>query len=188
MPAARTKRSPRHGPLCEPYGARDVVLYFGHIWEPVFENGGYCKHIIGNLPVYGSSMLELYKNEGNMRRFEIAKYFFPGSKHVTEEQEVIKDKSLMVRQSCLKRIDDIYCHHYFKRCYISSSPQPVCREACEKLMSKFCDREFKTALEYNLRRRKQYNGAMYWDIINCSTLPFRNESSNCYYPNKTRGQ
>ena len=90
-----------------------------------------------------------------------------------------------VRQSCLEEVDDLYCHHYFKRCYFSFSPQPVCREACEELTFKRCDREFKTVTAYNQLIRES---PFYWDIIDCTIMPFRNESSNCYYPDKIRGQ
>ena len=176
MPFSRTKRFNR--PLCVPYGLSNLL----------FQKGGYCKDILGNRPVYGSSPLELYVNEGKMRRYQIATNLFHKiQQNLTKEQKIIKDKFFWVRQSCLKKVDDIYCHHYFKRCYFSSSPQPVCREACEELIFKQCDREFEMLTVYNQEGLKTSHWK-YWDIINCTILPFRNESSNCYYPDKIRGQ
>ena len=102
-------------------------------------------------------------------------------------QGKVPDSSFEVRQSCLEKVDDIYCHYYFKRCYIDSRPQRLCREACEELIFKLCEREFKFVLDFNKARRK-INFPLFWEIINCTTLPFRNsKSSNCYFPDKIRG-
>ena len=186
MPAARTKRSMFSGPVCVPYGLE----------APLFQNGGYCKNIIGNLPVYGRDINELNANENNLRRFELTIYLFKQMVKaffrqiqwkLTDEPKKTRDMSFGVRQSCLEHVDDIYCHHYFKRCYFSSSPQPVCREACE-VLTNHCDREFKMVSDFNQERKKFPDWPFYWDIINCTTLPFRNESRNCYYPDKIRGQ
>ena len=64
----------------------------------------------------------------------------------------------------------------------------LCREACEELIFRVCDREFKEASDFNKGRdaRKGFF-TYYWDIIDCTRLPFRNESNNCYYPDKVRG-
>ena len=170
----RTERFNRS--VCEPYG----------LDKSSFQDGGHCKDILGNRLVYGSSLFELCKGEKKMLRFEMATYLFHKiQQNLTEEQKIIKDKFFWVRQSCLEEIDDIYCHHYFKRCYLSSSPQPVCREACEELTFKRCDREFTEVTAYNQKTR---DSVFYWDIIDCTIMPFRNESSNCYYPDKIRGQ
>ena len=185
MPASRTKRF--NGPVCEPYGLDNRL----------FQDGGYCKDILGNRPVYGSDLSELYENEKKMRRYQMTIYLFHKMEkyflqkirqNLTEEQKNIRKKSFWVRQSCLEEVDDIYCHHYFKRCYFSSSPQPVCREACEELTFKRCDAEFKMVIGFNQERLKFPDWPFYWDIINCTILPFRNESSNCYYPDDIRGQ
>ena len=165
MPAARTKRSAGNGPLCVPYSS-------------LFQNGGYCKDIIDNLLVFGKNERELQGNENKLHNFA----------KITKENKVIISRFVDIRKSCLERVDDIYCHHYFKRCYLSSAPQTVRREACEDLMFNVCDQEIKTALEFNRNRPKLFYWKYYWDIINCTTLPSRNESSNCYYPDKTRGQ
>ena len=154
----------------------------------LFQNGGYCKNILGNLPVHGRDILELGENEMKLRRYQMAKDFALQSRgNTTNGQTKIFDGSFTVRQSCMDAVDDIYCHHYFKRCYVSSEPQKICRETCEELFFKLCDREYKMVLKFNLMaiiRRYPFS----WDIINCTTLPFRNESSNCYYPDRIRGQ
>ena len=184
MPAARTNQTVVNGPLCVPYGL-------------IFSNGGYCKDIIGYQNVYGRDMNELVYNEKKLRRYQMTTYLFQQMakdflrqirRNLTDDQKRIRDQSFEVRQSCLEQVDDIYCHHYFKRCYISSSPQLLCREACEELFFKHCDREYKMVLDFNQKRQNFPDWPFYWDIINCFTLPFRNESNNCYYPDKIRGK
>ncbi|KAL9976276.1 hypothetical protein ACROYT_G013559 [Oculina patagonica] len=135
---------------------------------------GYCKDIIGYLPVYGTHQFELHLNEIKLLLFQ--KFLERSRANSTEEgwQIITNDKSFAVRQSCLDMVDDVYCHHYFKRCYISSRPQVICREACEELFFQVCDREHEMVKTLN------------FDIIDCTTLPFRNQSSNCYYPDKIR--
>ncbi|XP_078365666.1 uncharacterized protein LOC144649949 isoform X2 [Oculina patagonica] len=168
VPADRTKRSAVHTEpgVCIPY-------------QSAFSNG-YCKDIIGYLPVYGTDFMELQNNEDNMLRFRVAKGFVEQAlKNSTEED------GFVVRQSCLDMVDDVYCHHYFKRCYISSRPPLICREACEQLYYHVCDREFKMVEDF-MKSREGIDYPYYFDIINCTTLPFRNESSNCYYPDKIR--
>lgn len=175
MPSARTRRSAADGPLCVPYGLN-------------FQNGGYCKDIIGNLPVYGSDIYELYDNEKKLRLYQVAKDFVLQTReNSTKGMRKVTDGLFEVRQSCLDAVDDIYCHYYFKRCYISSSPQVLCREACDELFLNLCDREYKMVSDFILSQtRSEYPFS--WDIIDCKTLPFRNESSDCYYPDKIRGQ
>ena len=175
MSASRTKRSEAIGSVCIPYGLDDRL----------FQNGGYCKDIIGNLPVYGQDIYELYYNEEKLRRYQTAKDFLLQTrKNLTNGQQKILDGSFETRQSCLDSVDDIYCHYYFERCYINSTHQLLCREACEELYFKLCDREYKLMTQFN---NKDPIFPFYWDIINCTTLPFRNESRNCYYPDKIRG-
>ena len=184
LPVATTKLSVVNGSLCEPYGL-------------LFSKGGYCKDIIGYLPVYGRDKNELALNERKLRRYEMTAYLVQNMakeflrrmrQNLTDGQKGTKVSSFEVRKSCLERVDDIYCHDYFKRCYISSGPQPVCREACEELLFKFCDREYKMVLDFNRKRLQFPDWPFSWDIINCTTLPFRNESRNCYFPDKIRGQ
>lgn len=178
VPAAadRTKRSAApSGPLCVPY-------------QVVFPNG-YCKNIIGYQPVFASDVYELLKNEDKMRNFQIALNFIMRTRNYTEKTREVKinDNSYVVRQSCLDMVDDVYCHHYFKRCYIASAPPPVCREACEALFYNACDREYKIVLQF-IKERTGSSYPFYFDIINCTLLPFRNESSHCYHPDKIQGQ
>ena len=86
------------------------------------------------------------------------------------------------RQSCLKQINDIYCHHYFQRCYIDFTVQRVCREACEKLKSEHCELEFEMADHLN-----RY-GTHTFHIIDCTDLPSRKGTGICYDPaNRTEG-
>ena len=142
---------------------------------------GYCKDIIGYLPVYGSNQFELQLNEIRMQRYQVAKKLLEQTRGYPAE-----DGAFVVRQSCLDMVDDVYCHHYFKRCYISSSPPPICRETCEELFFNVCDREYKMVENFT-NSKGGLDFPYYFDIINCTTLPFRNESSNCYYPDKIRG-
>ena len=177
MPANSTKQSAVHSNpgLCFPY-------------QVIFPDG-YCKHILGYQPIYGRDSYELEENEMKMLRYQIAKNFLESSRG-KNGKGVINDDSYVVRQSCLDMVDDVYCHHYFKRCYISSRPPSICREACEKLRFKVCDREFGIVEDFTESRQNhsRLNYPYFFDIIDCTTLPFRNESSDCYYPDQIRGQ
>ena len=158
-------------------------------YQLAFPNG-YCKNIIGYKQVYGTDRNELQHNEVKMLRYHVAKTFLERSRRNSTKEgrkTVLNDNSFVVRQSCLEMVDDVYCHHYFKRCYISSEPQLLCREACENLFSKVCDREFKMVVDFTQSTQGFYL-RYYFDIIDCTTLPFQNESPNCYYPDKIRGQ
>ena len=161
-----TKRSVRNEADCQPY---DQV-----------SPQGYCKHILGNLPVFVTKQ-QLQDNEIKMKRYDLMKMYFksenkPG--HFTGK----------LRQSCELVVNDIYCHYYFKRCYISSARQPVCREFCEDTFLKVCDQEIKFAEEFNRRSKLLEHYTLgYWDIIDCTTLPYRNQTSNCYYADVIQG-
>ena len=159
-----TKRSVGNEAVCQPY---DQV-----------SPQGYCKHILGNLPVFGSKQ-QLQDNEQKMQRYELLKTYF-------KSQPKSSPDNYELRQSCVLVVDDIYCHNYFKRCYISSAPQPVCRDFCEDTFLKVCDREIKIAEEFNTRK-DLFSWPYYWEIINCTTLPYRKETSNCYYPDVIQG-
>ena len=164
--------------MCIPYGLDDRF----------FQNGGYCKDILGNLPIYGQDKIEVKINEEKLRRYQDAKDFVLRIRNSSKKgQSKILDPIFEVRQSCLDSVDDIYCHHYFKRCYINSTSQVLCRDACEELLFELCDREYKMVVDFNSKQRET-TWPYAWDIINCTTFPFRNESSNCYYPDKIRGQ
>ena len=158
-------------PKCIPYGTSD----------------SYCGHIIGNLYV-NVSEVERKINEHKMKTYQLLKEYVlqtPG-KFIAG----MNISFVAPRRKCLEQIDDIYCHHYFKRCFIDSRrPQMLCREACEELLFQICDREFKEASDFNKGRNfhKSFRFGYYWDIIDCTRLPFRNESNNCYYPDKVRG-
>ncbi|KAL9976277.1 hypothetical protein ACROYT_G013560 [Oculina patagonica] len=174
--AERTKWSAAHSEpgVCTPYQA-------------TFPNG-YCKGVIGYQRVYGTNQNELQHSERKMLRYHVAKSFLVQSRRNSTEQGrkiVLNHNSFVVRQSCLDMVDDVYCHHYFKRCYISSRPPPICREACEDLFFKVCDREFKMVVDFT-KSTEAYYLRYYFELINCTTLPFQNDSSDCYYPDKIR--
>ena len=113
------------------------------------------------------TILELWDKEKKLKRFD---------SFVRESKQ---QNLTAARQSCLKQIDDIYCHHYFKRCFIDSPVQTVCREACETFRS-VCKKllafaPFLRALKINVH------------VIDCTVLPSRDESSICYDPDTIRG-
>lgn len=124
-----------------------------------------------------------------MNQFQIAKNFVLRTRNSTGNIKYQKsiDNSFNVRQSCLDMVDDVYCHHYFKRFYIDTNPQFVCREACTKMFYHDCDREYKIVLKFTEERQNTLY-PFYFDIINCTRLPSRNESSQCYTPDKIRGK
>ena len=139
---------------------------------------GYCKDIIGHLPVYGSFQ-NLNKSENKLHQYEIARSYLLKTRHKKEIDNIYS----FVRQSCLDMVDDVYCHYYFQRCNMSSRPQLICRETCQKLYFEVCDREFAMVKHF-----VETDPSVFIDIINCKTLSFRSGSSNCYYPDKIRGQ
>ncbi|XP_068700490.1 uncharacterized protein [Montipora foliosa] len=130
---------------------------------------GYCKQILGNSPVFGK-MEDLRNNHEKLRGFNVLKSSSP---------------QYFVRESCLAAIDDMCCHNYFPRCYISSSPQPICREACEEKFLKVCDQEIKVAKTLN--SEQPFSLPFNFEIMNCTTLPYRNQG-NCYYPDVIQEQ
>ena len=146
-------------------------------YQALFPNG-YCKDIIGFQQIYGRNRNELQHNEEKMLQFR--KFLLKGSHgNLTDGvQIIIYGIPFVLRQNCLDMVNNVYCHHYFKRCYIASRPQLICKETCKELFFKVCGLNYKMMA---LLRSK-------FDLIDCSTLPFRNKSSSCYYPNKTRGQ
>ncbi|XP_068721575.1 uncharacterized protein [Montipora capricornis] len=130
---------------------------------------GYCKQILGNSPVFGE-MEDLRNNHEKLRGFNVLKS---------------SSAQYFVRESCLAAIDDMCCHNYFPRCYISSSPQPLCREACEEKFLKVCDQEIKVAKTLN--SVQPFSLPFNFEIMNCTTLPYRNQG-NCYYPDVIQEQ
>ena len=166
---ARTERSVVDGSMCEPYAISPRT---------------YCNPVLGNAFVFRGQK-DLERLEKNLLRFEMIKDAIPML------VASVRDKRLMSRhntyQRCLEMADDLYCHHYFQRCFMSSDPQPVCREACLLFKTEVCVHQVKILVEFNLKRHlyPQFNYG--WDIIDCTTLPFQNESWNCYYPDKVRG-
>lgn len=94
-----------------------------------------------------------------------------------------------VRDSCLKFFNRSYCEYSFPKCDLTSSwpkPRPVCRESCEDVYT-LCDKEIELLLAFNMQRLGDAaNGndyPLYWDIINCSKLEYRNggDLPECYF-------
>ena len=181
LPTTRTNDAWLYEPVCIGYGTIDHL----------FSKGSYCGHVIGTQPVEVIPA-KILINEHKMRVYQLFKTKVLQSPGLFMNLNKLRNKYFVAppRRKCLEQIDDIYCHHYFKRCFIDSwGSQMLCREACEELIFQVCDREFKEASDFNKGRdsRKDFFG-FYWDIIDCTRLPFRNESNNCYYPDKVRGR
>lgn len=143
----------------------------------------YCKYILGRQTVMNrtSKLDNLY--DADMWRYQYAKHF--GRLFLNPHKGAKFNKPSEVNK-CFKQIDDIYCHYYYKRCYFDSDPQLICREACEELEFKNCQQLFKKAAEMNKSTNRRIY-PYYWVIINCTVLPFRNETTNCYYPDHEKG-
>lgn len=166
-------------PICISYGVFNIAA------RRTRKQGGYCNDIIGNQPIIATPKDMFYYDASMWRwQYQAVSYRSWASLDISEGK---KSDRLSEIDQCFKQIDDIYCHYYYKRCYIDSKPQPICREACEDLQFKHCKREFREALKMNFERRDRRIYQYHWDIINCTTLPYRNETTNCYYPNHDQG-
>lgn len=165
-------------PICISYGVFNIAA------RRTRKQDSYCNDIIGNQPIIATPKDMFYYDDSMWRWQYQAVSYRRASLGISEGKK--SDRSSEIDQ-CFKQIDDIYCHYYYKRCYIDSKPQPICREACEELEFKHCKREFREALKMNFERRDRRIYQYHWDIINCTTLPYRNETTNCYYPNHDQG-
>ena len=164
-------------PICISYGVFNIAARRTH------KQGGYCNNIIGNQPII-ATLKDMFHYDNNMWRWQYQAVSYRRAWLISEGKK--SDRRSEIDQ-CFKQIDDIYCHYYYKRCYIDSKPQPICREACEELEFKHCKLEFREALKMNFERRNWRIYQYHWVIINCTTLPYRNETTNCYYPNHDQG-
>lgn len=164
--------------ICISYGVFNIAA------RRARKQGSYCNDIIGNQPIIATTKDMFYYDDSMWRWQYQAVSYRRASLHISEGK---KSDRLSEIDQCFKQIDDIYCHYYYKCCYIDSKPQPICREACEELEFKHCKREFREALKMNFERRDRRIYQYHWDIINCTTLPYRNETTNCYYPNHDQG-
>lgn len=143
---------------------------------------------MGYQPVYGININQLNGNEYGQTSYQLVKELV--------KQEIVNssgnntvDGLFTEQERCRKMDTDVFCHESFKRCYISSSPQLLCREICEDLEFNVCKREYKRMKEFTVQVHRSSSGYPYTFIMrNCKTLPFRNESPNCYYPDEIRGQ
>ena len=154
-------------------------------YQAQFPNG-VCKDILGYQPIYGMSLNELKGKEYGRRNYQLTKTLVKQERVNSLGNETV-DEFFNARERCEKMDDDVSCHESFERCYISSSPQLLCRETCEELAFNVCKREYKLYEELNEAQRD--SGYPYTYVIrNCTALPFRNESPNCYYPDEIRGQ
>ncbi|KAL9976280.1 hypothetical protein ACROYT_G013563 [Oculina patagonica] len=142
---------------------------------------GSCKDILGYQPVYAINQKVLEMIDSAHSRYQVIKTFI----RVTSSRNNATDNFYADRERCLEKENDMTCHNYFKRCYISSSPQLLCREACEDLIFNVCKREAKILADFVEQRRRSgsFDG---FGAMNCSKMPFRNVSTNCYYPDEMR--
>ena len=138
---------------------------------------------MGYQPVYEETLKELEKSE---RAYSSSESLV---KFIMEKQgnsSGHNDSFIAARERCLERENDMSCHNFFKRCYISFRPQSLCREACEDLIFNVCKLEARIFAEFLERMR--HSGFRYpFKVMNCTAMKFRNESPNCYYPDKMRG-
>ena len=177
--ASTAKRISKNEPICISYRLFDIKV------TKEQKHRSYCKYILGNQPV--NETPRDMEHDKDMWRYQYAKqygwiFLFP---HFAFTKGITFKKPSEVNQ-CFKKIDDIYCHYYYRRCYIDSKPQPICREACEELEFTYCSRVFKEALLMNKKTNKKIL-TFHWVIINCTAVPFRNETTNCYYPDHDKG-
>ena len=145
--------------------------------QPYFKvEQGYCTKIIGRRLVYGSIANQKEK-EKRLVDFVMAKAAL---------------RTLLafeISKTCVKAVDIIYCNHYFPGCDNSSAvliPRPVCREACEVLVKRYCKKEWPMVEEFNkdLSVSQFRNEVKYFDLINCTKLPGREGGKipECFYP------
>lgn len=146
--------------------------------QPYFKTeNGYCSKILSKRLVFGSIANQKEK-EKRLVDFAMAK---AALKVFRQEFEISK--------SCITAVDDIYCNHYFPECDNTSAtllPRPVCREACEVLVLRYCKAEWSLAKELNkeLYGLQFRNQVKLFDLINCTNLP-RLEGGKipeCYFP------
>lgn len=152
--------------------------------QPYFKTeNGYCSRILGRRLVFGSIVNQKEK-EKRLVDFALAK----AALRVLQEFEISK--------SCIRAVDDIYCNHYFPECDNTSAtllPRPVCREACEILVLRYCKTEWSKAQQLNkMLSASQFRGQVkHFDLINCTELPSQQGGNipECYYPKQfTEGE
>lgn len=145
--------------------------------QPYFKTeNGYCSRILGRRLVFGS-IANQNEKEKRLVDFAMAK----AALRVLQEFEISK--------TCIRAVDDIHCNHYFPECDNTSAtllPRPVCREACEVLVMRYCKTEWAKAQQLNkmLSASQLQSQMKHFDLINCTQLP-RQEGGNipeCYYP------
>lgn len=152
--------------------------------QPYFKTqNGYCSKILGRRLVFGSIANQKEK-EKRLVDFATAKVAL----------RVLQD--FEISETCIGSVDDIYCNHYFPECDNTSAtllPRPVCREACEILVLRYCKTEWLKAQQLNkMLSTSQFRSQVkHFDLINCTRLP-RQEGGNipeCYYPKQfTEGE
>ncbi|KAL9975878.1 hypothetical protein ACROYT_G013093 [Oculina patagonica] len=147
--------------------------------RPYFKTeNGYCSKILGRRLVFGS-LANQKEKETRLVDFAMAK----ATLKLLQNFEISK--------TCIRAVDDIYCNHYFPGCDNTSAtllPRPVCREACEVLVLRYCKTEWLKAKELNkeLSSLPVRNQVKHFDLINCTELP-RLEGGKipeCYYPKR----
>lgn len=137
-----------------------------NVCKPYFEGEeGVCSSIIGKRLTYTSQ------------------------RHRTLERWLDNFKAFKneISDRCLRILFPVYCNHYFQRCDNASSiilPVKICREACDVMYQQHCREEYLRGLDIN-----KANYGMYFDLINCTTLPRRNGGTipECYFPTELEG-
>ena len=139
---------------------------------------------MGYQPVYAKSLQALERRENRHSNYQSIKTII-SQKQGNPSPNNAKGKLFPARKRCLKKENDTTCHNFFQRCYISFRPQSLCREACEDLIFNVCKREARllaSLIKWSIFTRYGFR------VMNCTEMPFRNESPNCYYPDEMRGQ
>ncbi|KAJ7384949.1 hypothetical protein OS493_018637 [Desmophyllum pertusum] len=145
--------------ICQPYA------YFKAT------NTGYCSKLLGRRLVFGSIANQKEKET------RLADFTRQRCTEMLQEFDISK--------SCIRAVDDIYCNHYFPECDNTSAtvlPRPICREACEVLILRYCKTEWSKAQQLN--KELQFKNMKHFDLINCTKLPRREGGKipECYYP------
>jgi hypothetical protein len=137
----------------------------------MYPKDGFCRDILGDRKMYGTKH-DQEIGDGIFRRIVYGKLL------------IDKYHKMPLRESCIKVANDSSCQDAYPKCDKTSGtlrPKPVCRETCENT-EKLCDKELETIMKFNKIPASSL-GRSYWNLQNCSLLPFRNggDTPECYY-------
>ena len=152
--------------------------------------------------IYGD-LTQLRRNEQSLKQYEYALLFmnlspeYLSSQNATDQISVSVpppiNQRVVVRRTCFKLIDDLYCHWYFPQYRMTLTAQPPCREYCEMVRSQICKREFEIAEKFNAFI-KSTSYPFSWNIIDCSLFPWQDNSRlgsadpECYHYDNVQGE